>query len=282
MILNSKLNDALRFAINMSTEPDLPANDGMVSGNSPAKRYDYQIYYRVWHDDSPGHFEQMSRDFATLLGPLVKGREKGAVLDIGCGMGFALNGMKQLGFTDLQGLEQDEGQAQSARKMGLNVECVEDTIASLKQRPGRYSVVLLLDVLEHIPIAQQIQFLSAIKESMQDGGRLILQVPNANSLFSSTWRYNDFTHTTSYSPLSLRFCVLNAGFKQLAFVPESELERPSFRLWQKRARASWKYWLLEKLWRAAFEYRFAGPNKDYEVSFGLNIVAYVDKQTSLE
>jgi SAM-dependent methyltransferase len=266
----------------MTNEPDLTSKDGMASNSSHAKRYDYQIYYRTWHDDSPGHFEEMGRDFATLLGPLVKGRENGAVLDIGCGMGFALNGMKQLGFTDLQGLEQDEGQAQSARKMGLNVECVSDTVASLKQRRGRYSVVLLLDVLEHIPIAQQIQFLSAIKESMQEGARLILQVPNANALFATFWRYNDFTHTSSFSPLSLRFCVLNAGFKQLAFVPEDKLNRPSFRLWQKRARASWAHYFLQKLWRAAFEYQFGVETNKAQRPFGLNILAYADKQTALE
>jgi 2-polyprenyl-3-methyl-5-hydroxy-6-metoxy-1,4-benzoquinol methylase len=277
MIENSTLNDCLKFITDMTNEPNLTSKDGMARGDSAAKRYDYQIYYRAWHDDSPGHFEEMSRDFATLLGPMVKGREKGAVLDIGCGMGFALNAMKQLGFTDLQGLEQDEGQARSARKMGLNVECVEDTVASLKQRPGRYSVVLLLDVLEHIPVANQIEFLSAIKDAVQEGGRLILQVPNANALFSTAWRYNDFTHTSSFSPLSLKFCVLNAGFRRLAFVPEDKLNRPSFRLWQKRARASWGYWFLERLWRSAFEYRFGSLSKDYETLFGLNIVAYADK-----
>jgi 2-polyprenyl-3-methyl-5-hydroxy-6-metoxy-1,4-benzoquinol methylase len=282
MMLNSTLNDALKLAIKMSTEPDLPANDDMASNRLRAKCYDYQIYYRTWHDDSPAHFEQMGRDFATLLGPLVNGREKGAVLDIGCGMGFALNGMKQLGFTDLQGLEQDEGQARSARKMGLNVECVGDTIATLKKRPGRYSVVLLLDVLEHVPVGQQIQFLSAIRQSMLEGARLILQVPNANALFATFWRYNDFTHASSFSPLSLRFCVLNAGFKKLTFVPEDKLNRPSFRLWQKRARASWAHWFLEKIWRLAFEHQLGAEPGNSQRPFGLNILAYVDKQTALE
>jgi 2-polyprenyl-3-methyl-5-hydroxy-6-metoxy-1,4-benzoquinol methylase len=277
MIKNSTLNDCLKFIIDMTNEPDLTSKYGTARGDSAAKRYDYQIYYRAWHDDSPGHFEEMSRDFATLLGPLVKGREKGAVLDIGCGMGFALNGMKQLGFTDLQGLEQDEGQARSAQKMGLNVECVEDTIATLKQRPGRYSVVLLLDVLEHVPVGQQIQFLNAIREAMREGGRLILQVPNANALFATFWRYNDFTHASSFSPLSLRFCVLNAGFKLLTFAPEGGLERPSFRLWQKRARASWGYWFLQKLWRLAFEHQLGPEANMAQRPFALNILAYTDK-----
>jgi 2-polyprenyl-3-methyl-5-hydroxy-6-metoxy-1,4-benzoquinol methylase len=282
MMLNSTLNNGLKFAINTSTEPDLPANDDMASNRLGAKGYDYQIFYRTWHDDSPAHFEQMGHDFATLLGPLVDGREKGAALDIGCGMDFALKGMKQLGFTDLEGLEQDEGQTQSARKMGLDVECVEDTIDTLKKRPGRYAVVLLLDVLEHVPVGQQIRFLSAIRQAMQKGGRLILQVPNANALFATFWRYNDFTQASSFSPLSLRFCVLNAGFKQLIFVPEDKLNRPSFRLWRKRARASWAHWFLQKLWRLVFEHQLGPQMSKAQLPFGLNILAYVDKETALE
>src|SRR5215467_9640803 len=144
---------------------NLPAN---AKSAASAKDYDYQIYYRAWHNESPEHAKQMSWNFARLLGPIVKGREDGPVLDVGCGMGFALLGMKQLGFGDLRGLECDEGQVRSARAMGLNVDYVEDTIDALEQMPGQYRTVLLLDVLEHVPVDQQIRFLRALNGAMKD------------------------------------------------------------------------------------------------------------------
>ncbi len=239
--------------------------------------YDYQIYYRSWHTDSPEHARLMGQMLAAQLAPLVEGREHVPVLDVGCGMGFALLGLQQLGFTDIHGVERDAGQAESARGLGLDVVCVDDTVELLNRTPGKYSTILLLDVLEHIPVSQQILFLRAIHRALRDGGRLVMQVPNANSLFASVWRYGDYTHTSSFTTHSLRFCVLNAGFSSISFVTDLPLSRPSVRLWHARARASWGRWLLQKLWRSAFLYEFSAAGMVPNVQFGLNLLAYADK-----
>jgi SAM-dependent methyltransferase len=238
--------------------------------------YDYQIYYKLWHSESPEHARLMGQAFAAQLGPVLKSREQGPVLDVGCGMGFALLGLRQLGFTDLHGIDCDPGQARSARNLGLDVECVADSIEYLEQKPSQYGTILLLDVLEHVPVAKQILFLRAIRHSLRDNGRLVIQVPNANSLFASAWRYNDYTHTSSFTNVSLQFCLQNAGFKNVSFVQEESLSRPSFRLWEPRARASWGRWVLEQLWRSACRYQF-GTDRHTSVTFGINLLGYADK-----
>ena len=243
---------------------------------NPATDYDYQIYYNKWHPESPEHVRFMGRLFAAHLAPVVKGREQEPVLDVGCGKGFALSGLKQLGFTNLQGIELDPGQAKSARELGLNVERVTDTVGYLKQSPGKFAVILLLDVLEHIPVAEQISFLRAIHGALRENGRLVIQVPNASSMFASIWRYNDYTHTSSFTDLSLQFCVLNAGFSNVTIIREKPLCRPSLRLWQPRARASWGRWIFEKLWRAASRHEF-GADTDKDIFFGINLFGYADK-----
>jgi SAM-dependent methyltransferase len=237
----------------------------------------YQVYYREWHEDSPEHADRMAGDAASTLGPLVSGRKPGAVLDVGCGMGFALLGMKKLGFTDLSGVEVDQGQAESARKNGLAVECVANTAEFLQNGTVRYAIILLMDVLEHVPVAEQIQLLRVLHQRLEAGGRLIIQVPNANSVFSSRWRYNDHTHTSSFTEHSLRFCLLNAGFASCAIVKNDHLYRPSLRLWTAKARASWGGWLLERLWRSAFRHQFGAHEDMSKIPFGLNILAHADK-----
>ena len=239
--------------------------------------YQYQLYYRAWHDESVEHAEQMTEDASTMLAPLVADRKHGAVLDVGCGMGFALLGMRRLGFTNVFGLEVDQGQAESARKKGLIVDWVSNPLEFLEDTSSQYSIILLLDVLEHIPVTDQICFLRALFNRLEDGGRLIVQTPNANAVFAARWRYNDYTHTSSFTEHSLRFCLLNAGFSAISIVKNDRLYRPSLRLWQSRARASWACWILEKLWRMAFRYQFGSTEDISKVPFGLNILGYADK-----
>lgn len=239
--------------------------------------YNYQLYYQTWHDDSPGHAALMAGQAEGMLSPLVAGLERGDVLDIGCGMGFALLAMKRLGFTDVRGLEVDRAQAETARKHGLSVDCVGNPLEFLESASARWSVILLLDVLEHVPVQDQIRFLRATFKGLKDGGRLIVQVPNANSLFASRWRYNDYTHASSFTEHSLRFCLQNAGFANYTVVRNDPLYRPSFRLWQSHARNTWAWWILEKLWRSAFARQFGASTDISEVPFGLNILACADK-----
>ncbi len=212
-----------------------------------------------------------------MLSPLVSERKVGTVLDVGCGMGFALMGMRRLGFTAVCGLEMDQGQADSARKKGLSVDCPGNPLEFLETSSCRYSIILLLDVLEHIPVADQIRFLRALFRCLEDGGRLIVQAPNANAVFAARWRYIDYTHTSSFTEHSMRFCLLNAGFASVSIIKNDRLYRPSLRLWQPRARASWAWWILEKLWRTAFRYQFGSTEDISKVPFGLNILGCADK-----
>ena len=52
---------------------------------------------------------------------------------------------------------------------------------------------------------------------MRSDGCLLLELPNANSLFGSRTRYWDFTHELSFTPTSLSQLFEVAGFHQVQF-----------------------------------------------------------------
>ncbi|MBK7459806.1 MAG: class I SAM-dependent methyltransferase [Betaproteobacteria bacterium] len=150
---------------------------------------------------------QAMTDYAQrILGPHLPADRTGALLDVGCGTGYALLALKQLGFSAASGVDSDAGQVAEAVKRGVSVVFVADTQAFLRERAGHFDIILALDVIEHLPWPQQIDFVQSMCEALNPTGRLICTVPNANSTLASRWRYNDWTHQSSFTEHSLDFC----------------------------------------------------------------------------
>ena len=51
---------------------------------------DYSHYYRRWHPETPEHQAEMSAFYRRVLGPHLPADKTVAVLDVGCGGGYAL------------------------------------------------------------------------------------------------------------------------------------------------------------------------------------------------
>lgn len=202
---------------------------------------DYTRYYAHWHDRSDGHFEAMARYFEGKLGPLLPQDRGARVLDVGCGMGFALGGLSRLGYRSVEGIDADAGQVEAARTRGLPVTRVapDEFEARMARHAGAHDVVLALDVLEHVPKPEQVAFLAAIRASLRPGGRFICQVPNANSGIAPRYRYGDWTHHTSFTELSLDFVLFSAGFDDIVVQEADPNVRPRFPLLLRKSVVRW-------------------------------------------
>ena len=178
------------------------------------REIDYARHYGWWHDDSDEHFEEMSKGEASGLAHFMPKDRSAAVLDIGCGMGFALAGMRRLGYTDIAGIDSDRTQIAKAQARGLPAEMVSvaDSPAWMAARQERYQLITAMDVVEHIPVAHQIDFLDAVRAMLVPGGMFICRVPNASSVVAAHNRYNDWTHHALFTEFSLDFILHNAGF----------------------------------------------------------------------
>jgi 2-polyprenyl-3-methyl-5-hydroxy-6-metoxy-1,4-benzoquinol methylase len=255
-------------------QPD--ADSRLSHDSSPHSDLDYGLHYRIWHDDSNEHASEMARGQAAILLPHLPADKQAACLDVGCGMGFTLLGLRELGFSNVHGIDIDKSQVAACHARGLSAERVESAESYLLARPTTFDVVTMLDVLEHVPVDHQIGCLRAIWSALRPGGRLIVQVPNANAILASRWRYIDFTHFSSFTEHSIAFALGNAGFVDID-VPLPQDPRPSWRLWKREARKHFfpllRRWVVRQAWRQVYKAELGSGSITAHMPLDVNLMA---------
>lgn len=89
------------------------------------------------------------------------------ILDCGCGEGILVEEFKSKGY-DIEGI--DKNYESEFVKAG--------DITNMEYPDNQFDVVLLLDVLEHLPYNEQYSALKEIKRVLKNQGTLILSMPN--------------------------------------------------------------------------------------------------------
>lgn len=247
---------------------------------------DYTRHYMKWHSESKEHLDYQVLYYKKRLGKIVSGKKGGQVLDIGCGMGFAMLALRELGFQDIQGIEIDEGQAASCLQKGLSVQKVDDSLQFIKNYSGSFDVVLMLDVIEHMKPEDQLLFLTEVVKKINQEGIFICTVPNANSSIAATWRYIDWTHHTSFTEHSIDFLLYNAGFTEIEVKEIEFVERPGVKnlikgFWRKAIWKQLSHWLLFKINRKFQRLKFIaelGWDQGKKVPLSLNLLVVATKK----
>jgi len=240
--------------------------------------FDYSLHYRRFHDNSEKHAEETAAWQQLMLAPHAPADREAPILDIGCGFGFALRALRNLGFKKLTGLEMSPQQAGYCREAGFNVEVTGNTAAWLRSHPGQFAFVVLLDVLEHVPVEEQIDFTRAIHEALQPGGKVFMTVPNASAIIASRWRHLDHTHHTCFTEHSLHFVFLNAGFKSLDVEAEKGIGRFPRSVWKRTEWPAIRKWIIRWCWLQVHESElFFDPKGIKQISFELNLRAVATK-----
>ena len=211
---------------------------------------DYSAQYAKFNPDSPEHRHGLTLLHQRMLAPLLPADRGAAILDVGCGRGYALQDLRALGYTKLAGVEIDAGQAIFAQQQGLDVTLAARTEDFLAPRSAAYATVLLMDVLEHVPRASQPDFLRAVSRSLVPGGRLICSVPNAASAIASYWLHNDYTHHASFTADSLSFVLGQCGFARVQCSAVEFFPRPRYLFWLPSKRSvAWWLRCYHRAWR---------------------------------
>lgn len=149
--------------------------------------------------------ENASRRRLDRIGRLMPNR--GALLDIGCGLGHFLLLAEKDGW-DVVGVEPQKSAADYCRKQH-KIEVHQGFVGDLDLTPGSFDVVTLWDVLEHVH--DYPRFLAECARLAAPGGLLIMAVPNASGwparIFRGEWRYVMFTHLSYFSIPHIRRAV---------------------------------------------------------------------------
>lgn len=141
-----------------------------------ATRYD-----RYWRDRDAARTRARSEARAELALDLLRrdgavraasGDRRPRLLEIGCGPGWALERFARAGY-EARGIDVSEVAAEAARSRGLAVERRDIEEDDLE---GRYEVVALLEVLEHL--VEPLRALAKARGVLEGGGRLVVSLPN--------------------------------------------------------------------------------------------------------
>ena len=140
------------------------------------------------------------------------------ILDYGCGLGQILKALGNDGYQNCYGVDIEKNAIEFCIKNNLHVEELDlDNLDNPFE--SKFDVIILSHIIEHIPKDEIINTLSFIKEEfLEDNGKLLLAVPNAQSNTSAYWAYEDWTHTTLFTSGALYYVLKAAGFKTVEFL----------------------------------------------------------------
>lgn len=158
------------------------------------------------------------------------------ILDFGCGMGHFLYYLKQRGFTNFWGIDVGHEQIDFCREnVTKNVELVQDSVSFLQASIAEYDMIVMRDVIEHIPKADLLQTLQALHNALRPEGILLVETGNMSAWTGTYLLYQDFTHQVGFTERSLRQVLIVAGFQDIQlFGANPQLSR--------------RYWLLRTVW----------------------------------
>jgi 2-polyprenyl-3-methyl-5-hydroxy-6-metoxy-1,4-benzoquinol methylase len=155
---------------------------------------------------------EAARVYVREMGPFLPGDKAASILEIGCGLGGFLTAVYNLGYSNITGLDISPEQVAFCHKLGFEDVFCADGVTFLSETTAQYDLVVMSDVLEHIPKEQVLKTLSLIFQHLKSGGKVILRVPNLSNPLNIRTRYVDFSHEVGFTRESLEQILRVSGF----------------------------------------------------------------------
>jgi SAM-dependent methyltransferase len=225
-----------------------------------------ETYYRDLHEWR--RYELTSKGFGQWYYDCLPTDKRSKILDIGCGDGKFLFFLQNTGYQQLEGLELSAQQAKEAKKhVKCHIHVVDETSAFLEKNMTSYDVITMNDVLEHVSKQETLHFLKAVFKAIKPGRNVVINVPQVSGFTSLYCRYNDFTHETLFTELSLKQLLSSAGFSNIRFIPQKWPLKWTFR--------HIGYRFARFLWHSILKliYTIESPGEKHPSSFQIRMVA---------
>ena len=150
------------------------------------------------------------------FGDVVNALPKNAkVLEVGPGMGEMVSYLNNLGITNIDVVDNDRNILKLIKeKYKVKNNYLADDVLRIGKKLGVYDIIVLIQVLEHLPLVKQPDIIKTLYAYLKKGGYIIIVVPNANNPLGLVERYGDLQHTTSYTNRSLEDLVIESRIKE--------------------------------------------------------------------
>ena len=180
----------------------------------------------------------------------IKLKKESRILDVGCALGYFLRLCDDIG-CDTYGLDISEYAISHAKKQTKAKLYIHDVNKGLPMFPNdMFDLVILFDIIEHLD--SPLLSLRHIRRTLKIGGKLIITTPNLNAIDrilrrilrkEETWYgFADATHVNLFTPSSLRFLIVRAGFETV------ETETPFHTLPKRLKKMAGKTGLGGQIW----------------------------------
>jgi cyclopropane fatty-acyl-phospholipid synthase-like methyltransferase len=212
----------------------------------------YSASYGVVNAPDDAAYRQAEGGFRQLLLPRLPADRTARILDVGCGIGYAVDTLLRAGYARTQGVDGSAEMVEIAKRRGLPI-VQSDAFESLRGAMEQWDAILALDFLEHLHKDEVLEFLDLARAALVPGGRLILKTPNASSPMASRSRYRDLTHELIFTEQSLREALLVCdlqvveitGDRFLPFTPLGWIRYAATSMFQ----LAWRAYLVAELGR---------------------------------
>ena len=164
-------------------------------------------------------FAQRARAYQRTFGAFIPSDKAAKIMDLGCGPGSIVWWLRDRGYGNVAGIDISQEQVNVARDLGLDSVVQGDIFDFLRMEGAEYDVLFARDVLEHLDKEAAYQFVKLSQARLKTGGRLILQVPNAESPYFGRVRYGDFTHELAFTASSITQLLGAVGFQRIEVHP---------------------------------------------------------------
>jgi 2-polyprenyl-3-methyl-5-hydroxy-6-metoxy-1,4-benzoquinol methylase len=243
----------------LTSAPAVELDDQSMKQETDRKTYRQRIYERYARDfqDAPEQFNEADsrkwgKAYRYYLRDWLPKNKAASIVDVACGRGLLLHFFRERGYTALAGVDISPTQTLLATQVIPQV-LQEDAIVFLETAHDRFDLVIGLDIIEHFHKPEVLEFLDAANAALKSGGRIVLQLPNAESPWGTMHRYNDFTHETGFTPNALTRLLRLSGFvdvesREVGPVPfgYSAVSTIRFVIWR-AVRAGLKIWNLAEI-----------------------------------
>jgi SAM-dependent methyltransferase len=152
------------------------------------------------------------------IGKILEGNisKDARILDVGCGYGSKLKQLRDLGYTNVEGVEINQTVVDIVRNEGFNVMSVNEY--DLDGHKEKYDLLLMSHIIEHFQYHDLIDFMEQYLSCLKPGGLLLIATPLMNPSF-----YDDFDHVKPYTHISI-LSVFGSNITQVQFHSKARLE----------------------------------------------------------
>ena len=168
-------------------------------------------YYAEWKNWEESEFGKTPKHENAYFKTVFKKFNLGSntkILEIGFGNGYFLNFAHSHGCV-IEGIEIVSELIERASNNGFKSYSSIESI----QKNNKYDLIVMFDVLEHIPQDEVLAFLNLLNGLLSESGSIVLRTPNGSSPFGLANQYGDVTHCNVVTGEKLNYWTKLSGLR---------------------------------------------------------------------